>query len=331
MPSDSGYTAFVTGGPGFVGSHLVELLLKSGFREVRCLVRNELKFLEGLPVTVVGGSISDQAALAEGVKDVDYVFHVAAVTRARNWDTFLAANVEGSDRLLRTVREVNPAVRKVLVTSSLATIGLCDHPVASETDPLRPISMYGRSKVMMEERVQSYTGDLPIVTIRPPAVYGPRESDIFTFFQTLSKGLCPIIGSGREKALSLVHARDLVTGMLQAALKDETSGETYFLGSPSHYSWNEIRDASATSLGRRVFTIHVPPFLVGAVGAVSETAGRLTGTYPAFNREKAAEARHACLMCNHSKASRTFAYNPATDLWAGIDETIRWYRSEDWL
>lgn len=331
MRSDSGYTAFVTGGTGFVGSHLVELLLESGFREVRCLVRNEMKFLEGLPVTVVRGNISDQAALADGVRGVDFVFHVAAVTRARDWDTFLTANVEGSDLLLRTVREVNPGVKKVLVTSSLATVGLCAHPVASEEDPLRPISKYGRSKVMMEERIRSYTADLPIVTIRPPAVYGPRESDIFTFFKTLSKGLCPIIGSGSEKALSLVHARDLVTGMLQAALTDETNGETYFLGSPAHYSWNEIRDATATSLGRRVLTLHVPPFLVGVVGAISESAGRLTGTYPAFNREKAAEARRACLMCDHSKATRTFAYKPNTDLWVGIDETIRWYRSEDWL
>jgi len=314
-----------------VGSHLVELLLKSGFSEIRCLVRNELKFLEGFPVTHVRGSITDQEALARGVSDVDYVFHVAAMTRARDWHTLLAANVEGTDLLLRTVREVNPGINKVLVTSSLATVGRCDHPIATEEDPLRPVSMYGRSKVMMEERVLSYTDDLPVVTIRPPAVYGPRESDIFTFFQTLSKGLCPIVGSGREAALSLVHARDLVLGMLQAALSDKTNGQTYFLGSPSQYSWNEIRDASATALGRRVLTIHVPPSLVGTIGAISEWAGWLTGTYPAFNREKAAEARHACLMCDHSKAVREFDYKPATNLWSGIDETIRWYRSEDWL
>ena len=119
--------------------------------------------------------------------------------------------------------------------------------------------------------------------------------------------------------------------MLQATLSKATAGETYFLSSPANYSWIEIRDASATALGRRVLTLHIPRFLVSAVGAISELAGRLTGNYPAFNREKAAETQHACLMCDHSKAVADFAYNPEIDLWSGVRETIDWYRKEGWL
>lgn len=331
MPAHNRHIAFVTGGTGFVGSHLVEYLLGNSFQEVRCLVRTDPKYLTGLPITTVRGSMSDKAALAKGVEGADYVFHVAALTRAQTWHDFQEANIEGSGYLLETVRSVNPDLKKVVVTSSLATIGCSKVNVATETTPLQPISQYGRSKAMMEELVHSFTSDLPIVIVRPPAVYGPRESDLFTYFQSLSRGFCPIVGSGKKKALSLVHVSDLVRGMVQAGYSDNTNGETYFLGGASQYSWNEIRDASATALGRRVLTIPIPRFLVGTIGAVSELAGKLTGTYPPLNREKAAEIRYACLMCDHSKATADFDYAPDKDLWSGIDETIQWYRKESWL
>lgn len=331
MLSDSGYTAFVTGGTGFVGSHLVELLLAEGFSEVRCLVRSELKFLDGLPITVVPGDMSDLDALSQGVRGVDYVFHVAALTRTMHWDEFKRANVDGTENLLRVVKETNREVRKVLLTSSLAAIGRCDRAIAVEKDPFRPISQYGRSKMLMEEVSTRYFESFPCVIVRPPAVYGPRESDIYTFFKSVNRGICPIVGSGKEEAISLVHVRDLVRGMLQAALADDTAGETYFLGSPGRYSWNEIRDASATALGRRVFTLPIPSFMVGTVGAVAEAIGRLTGSYPALNREKATEIKSACKMCDHSKAASEFGYAPSMELWSGVKETTDWYRKEGWL
>ena len=331
MPSESGHTAFVTGGTGFVGSHLVELLLSEGFSEVRCLVRTDLKFLDGLPVKIIRGDMADLDALSSGVAGVDYVFHSAALTRARDWNEFMTANVDGTERLLQVVEDVNPGVRKVLLTSSLAAIGRCERDVATESDPLLPISQYGRSKMLMEGVAARFFDTVPSVVIRPPAVYGPRESDIFTFFKSVSRGICPIVGSGKEKAISLVHVRDLVTGMLQAALSERTRGKTYFLGSPTPYSWHEIRDASATALGRRVVTLPIPSALVGSVGAVSEFIGQLTGSLPALNREKATEIKSACKMCDHSNAASDFGYAPGVDLWTGVKETIEWYRKEEWL
>lgn len=331
MPAEHDQIAFVTGGTGFVGSHLVEYLLENRFQEVRCLVRTDPKFLKGFPVTTVRGNLSDRAALAEGIKGADTVFHVAALTRAKTWEEFLEANVEGTRHLLETVRSVNPGIKMIVITSSLAAVGRSEMDIATEATPLRPISQYGKSKAMMEEIVRSFMSDLPIVIVRPPAVYGPRESDIFTFFQSLSRGFCPIVGSGEKDSLSLVHVSDLVRGMAQAGRSEKSAGETYFLGGAAQYNWNEIRDASATALGRRVLTIPIPPFLVGAIGAVSELVGKLTNTYPPLNREKAAEIRYACLMCDHSKATADFGYAPDKDLWSGIDETIQWYRKENWL
>ncbi|WP_457652749.1 NAD-dependent epimerase/dehydratase family protein [Rhodocaloribacter sp.] len=324
-------TAFVTGGTGFVGSHLVEALRARGYAEVRCLVRSRLKWLEGRDVTPVRGDLGDAAALREGVRGVSHVFHVAGLTRAQTWDAFEEANVRGTLRLLDAVRDVNPGVTKVLVTSSLAAVGEADVPVADETTPLRPISRYGKSKAMMEEALAPYHADLPLVVVRPPAVYGPRETDIFTFFQTVNRGLCPVIGDARRPDLSLVHVRDLVRGMIEAAEHPGATGETYFVGSEAQYAWNEVKAATTAALGKKALTLPVPGPLVEVIGAVAEIGGKLLGAYPPLNREKAREIRRACKMCSVEKARRHFGYRQTVSLEDGIRETIAWYRAEGWL
>lgn len=330
-PVLQGQSVFVTGGTGFVGSHFVERLLSLGCTDVRCLVRRDSRFLGDLPVLRIKGDLFQREALEDGVRDVDYVVHIAALTRSVQWSEFRKANVDGTVELLRAVGSDNPSLKKILVTSSLAVIGTGASPVADESAPLLPVSMYGQSKKEMEEAVIPFRDKLPIVVIRPPAVYGPRESDILTFFKTINNGFCPMIGLGREPAISLVHVDDLVTGMLGAMLSDNAIGNTYFVGSADHYSWREIRDASATALGRRVLTVPIPPMLVTPIGALSELYGKLTGTYPPLNREKAAEIKNACAMCDSSKAYADFGYDPETDLWNGIADTIAWYRRERWL
>jgi nucleoside-diphosphate-sugar epimerase len=323
-------TAFVTGGTGFVGSHLVEALLQRGYREVRCLVRRDLKWLAPLGIVPVHGDLTDRAVLEAAVRGVDEVYHVAGVTRATDWATFEQGNIRGTVRLLEAIRAVHPGIRKVLVTSSLAAVGRAEG-VADETTPLNPISQYGQSKAQMEAALAPFQADLPLVVVRPPAVYGPRETDILTFFQTVRRGVCPVIGDGTQPDLSLVHVRDLVQGMIDAVASEATSGQTYFIGSEVPYAWNQVRDATAAALGRSVLTIPIPPALIEAVGAVAEVAGKLLGTYPPLNREKAAEIRHACKMCSSAKARRDFGYQPGIPLEDGIRETIAWYRAHGWL
>ena len=353
-----GSTIFVTGGTGFVGSHLVERLLESGAASVRCLVRSDPKWLSGLNVDLIRGDLSEGGFPGDSLSGVDYVFHVAAMTRARTREAFQDANVDGTIRLLDRVIEEAPGVRRVVLTSSLAVVGrgaevgtvagsstMTDGTAASgsaaaprraplvadEDTPLDPVSMYGMSKAQMERAAGLYAERLPITIIRPPAVYGPRESDILTFFRTVSRGICPIVGSATDPRMSLVHVRDLVAGMIQAAESPAATGKTYFLGGDEPLSWGQIRDAAARNVDRSVYTVQIPPLLVPAVGAGSEAWGLITGKYPPLNREKAREIVEACTACDSSRAVQDFGYTPSTDLEEGFRETIEWYREHGWL
>jgi len=309
-------TAFVTGGTGFVGSHLVEELLRHDFDEVRCLVRSDPKWLADLDVEYVHGDLSDVEALWTALDDV----------------------TQGTLNLMGAIKHAAPDVERVLVTSSLAAVGRCDAPLATEQSPLRPVSRYGRSKAQMEEALhdahdmtESYWEALPITVVRPSAVYGPRDRDILDFFQAVKRHVCPVVGSGSDSTLSLVHGRDLARGMVKASLHPNTAGETYLLGSERPYAWDEVKQTATAALDTWALTLPIPGPLIGVVGAAAEAWGTLTGTYPPLNRDKAREIRHACTACAVDKAQTDFDYSPRIPLDEGIPDTIDWYETRGWL
>lgn len=321
-------SVFVTGGTGFVGSHLVERLLSLGCTDVRCLVRKDPKWLKGLPVTFIEGDLTDEEALRRGLKGAHYVFHIAALTRSTRWEEFLLANVTGTEKLLSVAR-AESSLKNSVVVSSLAAIGASGEAVATEATGFSPVSMYGRSKAEMEQRILSL--DQPLTIVRPPAVYGPRETDILTFFKSINSRLCPIVGSPNKPVLSLVYVDDLVEGLLQSALEPAAIGKTFFLGGPRQYSWGEIRDATTQALNKRALTIRIPPAIVPAVGAISESIGKVFGSYPPLNREKAEEITRATIMCDSSLATSTWGYSPITTLEMGIPKTMAWYKENGWM
>ncbi len=321
--------AFVTGGTGFVGSHLVDYLLSRDDTTVNCLIRSEHKWLENKNVSPFYGGLHDIDALNKGMEGADVVFHIAAIVKASNKAAFMRTNVDGTENILRIAQK--QGVKKVVILSSLAATGPSFSRPVSEDDPLMPVSMYGESKKAMEEMIhQTAKSDDSITILRPPAIYGEREDQIFGVFQAASKGVFPIIGDGVSTRISLVHVDDVIQGLILAEKQQSKGVNTYFISSEEFYTWKEIKNTTADVLGKKVFALKVPAGLVKKISAIIETGASVFGRYPVINREKAAELVLQW-TCSVDKAKRELGYKQSVSLHDGIQKTISWYKTHNWI
>lgn len=323
--------AFVTGGTGFVGSHLVEALINSpDYNEVKCLVRSGEKWLSGLSYTRVTGDLNNFSAISVALQNVDVVFHVAGIVRSPSEKEFTNANVNATETLMRLAHK--KGISNFVMLSSLAATGPSSGVPLTEKTPMHPVSMYGQSKKRMESIIKkTAASNDSIKIIRPPAVYGPRETDIFQFFKTFSMGLCPIVGDGNHPKLSLVYVKDLVDGIMKAALKNDPGIHTYFMGGEHDaYSWNQIREITAKVTGKNPVTIKLRPEWIKKIASVIESGASVFGKYPVVNKEKATEMVEEW-VCSSVKARKELAYAPETSIEEGLSRTIHWYKNNNWL
>lgn len=322
--------AFVTGGTGFIGSHLVDSLIENrNIDEIRCLVRSREKWLTGKPYTKITGDLFSISILRKALEDIDILYHIAAIVKAPSMEEFKRANVDATENIMRIARKAG--VSKIIVLSSLAAAGPSTDAPLTEEAPMMPVSMYGKSKKQMEEMIHRiHTPDLSVTILRPPAVYGPREDQIYTFFKLMNKRICPIVGDGKKPQISLVYVSDVIKG-IELASSDETPGvHTYFLAGPEIYNWNQIKNVTSKVLGKKPLPLYIRPALVKRIAGAVETTAGIFGSYPVLNREKAKEMILEW-TCTSQKAKTELNYLPEISLEEGISRTIHWYKKHHWL
>jgi nucleoside-diphosphate-sugar epimerase len=324
--------ALVTGANGFVGSHLVDNLLSHGLR-VRCLVRksSNLKWLDKKNVEIFDSGLFDKDGLRKAFKDVNYIYHVAGVVKSKTKEGYFKGNVETTKNLLEAALENASTVKRFLVVSSQTVSGpsLEGKPVNEESE-CRPITTYGRSKLEEERLVLSYKDKLPITICRAPAVYGERDTEIFIYFQTFSKGLTTTIGFNK-KELSLIHAIDLAEGFYLASMSEKAKGEIYFISSEKFYTWQEINSITSKILDKRPIIIKVPHFLVYTIAAVAQFFAMFSSKPATLNIEKAKDITQQYWTCDTSKAMRDFGYKQKISIEEGIRRTCDWYKQMKWI
>src|SRR3989339_112621 len=267
----SSLKALVTGATGFIGSHLVEALVQRGFR-VRCLVRptSHLAWVKGLPVEIIYGDCQEKDSLGPGVKDVDLVFHLAGATRAIDAKTYYAVNALGTENLVWACLEHNTRLQKFIYLSSQAAAGPGrDGGKKKESDHCQPVSPYGMSKRRGEELGLSQAQEVPLLILRPAAVYGPRDKAFLFLFQCLAKRIKPSI-SGGVQHLSLCSVQDLVGAILLAASTPTQSGEIFFLSDGQDYRMEEINDIFAQAMEISAFRLRLPPRVLLGIAAMAE-------------------------------------------------------------
>jgi nucleoside-diphosphate-sugar epimerase len=327
--------ALITGATGFIGSHLAEQLHARGY-ELKVLTRatSDTKHIRHLPLEYVGGSLADAESLKEAVSGVDYIYHVAGVVASKDRAGFFAGNQIATRNMLEATKQYNPDLRRFIHVSSLAAIGPApdaDHPV-DETTPLHPITTYGESKAAAEREVTAMMDRLPLTIVRPPAVYGPRDVGVYTFFQTMSRmRFAPLMGFG-HKLVSLVHIEDLVRGFIQAGESSRGEGESYFISSEELYTWERVGEVAAKIFGHsRARYVRLPHALVFTVAGLSGFLGRFSSKPPILDFEKGRDITTPYWICSVEKAKEHFGYRQQVSIERGVEETIAWYRENGML
>jgi len=321
----------VTGAAGFVGSYLVEALVGRG-HEVSCLVRktSNLAWLKGLPVHFVYGDVVDPDSLTTAVVGVDYVYHVAGLTKVLRDVDYFRVNTGGTANLLRACAAADGAYRRIVLVSSLSALGPPrDGRLLVEDDPARPITPYGLSKHLAEALAASYAGRLPITVVRPSAIYGPRDREALVVFQWVSRGLRPV--TRQKRLFSLIHVRDLASGLVLAAEHPAGVGRTYHLANDEPESLEGVSALIAEALRRRALTLRLPPAAFMMAAGLSELAGKLQGRPQILDRNKALEATQASWVCDTRRAREELGFRTAIDVREGVRETAEWYRKAGWL
>ncbi|MCB0304454.1 MAG: NAD-dependent epimerase/dehydratase family protein [Calditrichaeota bacterium] len=323
---------FVTGATGFVGSWVAQQLVERG-DEVICLARktSNLRWLKDLPVQYHYGSLLDAKSLQDGIKSADYVLHIGGVTKALSIQEFYAGNVEATRNLMETVKTVNPDVKRVVYVGSQAAVGPSPQgTLLDETCEMAPITDYGTSKMQGEAVAREYMADLPVTILRPPAVYGPRDTDVFEVFKSVKNRVNLKVGSG-DPHVSIIHVFDLARGIIEAALHEKSAGETYFICNETPCYWSEVIAILEKLMEKQVLNLAIPYPVANLFAGAMELAGRLSGKPTILNRQKIREVNAAHWIVSAEKIKRELGFTTQLSLEAGLAQTLEWYQEQGWL
>jgi dihydroflavonol-4-reductase len=300
---------------------------------VRALVRpsrTNLEWISNLPVEIVKGDLLDPISLEPAVRDVDYIIHIAGVTKAKRRREFFLGNSAATKNLLQVASRAK-RLKKFCYLSSLTAVGpsLNGIPPDEET-PCNPISTYGRSKLEAERSCLAYGSSIPLVILRPPTVYGPRDKDVLELFKTTKLGIQPSVGS-KNKTLSLVYGPDLADAIVNATLSDKTVGKTYFVSDPRVYPQTRLFDILTELVGGKSLRMKLPPALVYSVAAVVEAVSYFGPKPAVLSIEKARDLLQDHWVCSPEKIKKDIGFIAKTSAEEGLRITHTWYKENGWL
>jgi dihydroflavonol-4-reductase len=323
----------VTGGTGFVGSHVVRALFARG-DSVRCLARpgGRRDNLSGLPVEIAEGDLTDPASLARAMRGIKELYHVAADYRlwTRDPRELYAANAGGTENVLRAAAEAG--VSRVVYTSSVAALGLTsDGSPASETTPVeraRIIGHYKKSKFDAERVALDWAArGLPVVVVNPSTPVGERDIKPTPTGQMIVDFLNRRMPAYVDTGLNLIDARDVAEGHLLAAHRGKP-GEKYILGN-RNMTLKEILDALAAITGLPAPRTRLPHWIPLAYSAVDTALSRVTGRPPRASFESVRMSTHR-MFFDASRAVRELGL-PQTPVEEALGRAVAWFRANGYV
>lgn len=321
----------VTGGSGFIGAHLLAALAARG-DQVRCLLRpgSDRALLPAEVEPVVAADLTAAGALERLVRGSDAVVHLAGLTRSWSARELRRVNRDGSAALCAAAARARPAVGQLIMVSSQAAVGpSCGRRPRREQDPPAPITAYGRSK-LAAERVRQRHLRLPITVLRPPAVYGPGDRDIFAYFRLVRAGVRPeLVPASR---LSMVYVGNLVDALLLLLERPPGAGHrVYHVADRGVVTMSRVARWIAAAYGRPTLRLPVPQAALAVAGLPLAAAGRLLRRDLLLSRDKLREIAQPSWVFAATRIQHQLGYRPRVTTQDGIRRTAQWYLEHRWL
>lgn len=303
----------VTGGAGFIGSHLVESLAREG-HPVRVLDNFDTGMRENLaPITpapeMIDGDVGDPSVVDRAVQGVDVVYHLAALASVQKSVEDPPAShrvcATGTLHVLDAARK--HGIRRVVYAGSASAYGIPEQEVQNENTPLMPLSPYGAAKLAGEMYMKAFSNTYGLETVRLRFfnVFGPRQRAdspysgvIALFVAALSEGRTPLIFGDGLQTRDFVYIADVVQALQKAATVKGVSGNVYNIGAGRRINLLELIAALSKQLG-----VEIPP---------------------EHRDPRPGDIRHSC--ADISAARKDLGYNPQFSFEDGLARTLAWYR-----
>jgi nucleoside-diphosphate-sugar epimerase len=322
----------LTGASGFVGSHILDRLRQRGIATALLLrPSSSQRFIAPhlADVELRPGSITDPESLQRAMAGITHVIHCAGATRASRISGFYAVNQAGTRNVVNAINGQPGRIQRLVHISSLAAAGPAppEQPVR-EQDPPRPVSEYGKSKLAGELEVRNHCRAEHVI-LRPPAVYGPRDTEFLRLFQAVKRHLLPKPGGGQ--ALSLVFVRDLAEVVVTCLDHPAAAGQTYFVAAREVVTARSLAEEIAAQMNVWTLPLPLPTALLWLLCLARELLSRLTGQPGVLSLQKFAELRAPGWVCDPTRLERETGCACLTTLKTGVTETLSWYRQQHWL
>lgn len=321
----------ITGASGFVGYHLIESALSKGL-EVYVAVRrsSDVNHLQSYNLNYTYPDFTNAESLETEIRQMEYqyIIHAAGTTKARSADEYNNVNASYTINLAKAIVNCGSQVKKMVFMSSLGAIGphLNTDAFLNESTLPAPVTAYGKSKLLAEKLLEAF--EIPLVILRPTAVYGPREKDIFIILKTIKQGIEPYIGRIPQQ-LSFIYVKDLANLTVNALFSPATG--VFNITDGNCYDRYELANITKKFFGNKTLKFHLPYDFVKGLAILLEKGYGYVNKTSVLNKEKLNELTAINWCCDISKAQAELGFSPEYNLEQGLKESLNWYRTNHWL